>query len=73
MSWALYLHCTDPTSLECRHAAMGEEMKVRAATVTALDAAVGEIVAAVRGEGMLDNTLILFSSDNGGAGNRFNK
>ena len=65
--------CTDPTPSPCRHAAMGEEMKVRAATVTALDAAVGEIVAAVRGEGMMDNTLILFSSDNGGAGNRFNK
>ena len=69
----MYLHFTDTTSLECRHAAMGEEMKVRAATVTALDAAVGEIVAAVRGEGLLDNTLILFSSDNGGAGNMFNK
>ena len=52
---------------------MSEDLKLRAATVTALDAAVGEIVAAVRGEGMLDNTLILFSSDNGGAGNRFNK
>ena len=52
---------------------MGEEMKVRAATVTALDAAVGEIVAAVRGEGLLDNTLILFSSDNGASWDNFNK
>ena len=65
--------CTDPTPLECRHAAMGEEMKVRAATVTALDAAVGEIVAAVRGEGLLDNSVILFSSDNGASWDNFNK
>ena len=69
----MYLHFTDTTSLECRHAAMGEEMKVRAATVTALDAAVGEIVAAVRGEGLLDNSVILFSSDNGGSWDTFNK
>ena len=52
---------------------MGEEMKVRAATVTALDAAVGEIVAAVRGEGLLGNSVILFSSDNGGSWDTFNK
>ena len=52
---------------------MSEEMKLRAATVTALDAAVGEIVAAVRGEGLLDTSVILFSSDNGGSWDTFNK
>ena len=52
---------------------MSEDLKLRAATVTALDAAVGEIVAAVRGEGLLDNSVILFSSDNGGSWDNFNK
>ena len=69
----MYLHSLYTLTLECRHAAMGEEMKVRAATVTALDAAVGEIVAAVLGEGMMDNSVILFSSDNGGSWDTFNK
>ncbi len=38
-----------------------------AAAVTALDAAVGKIVAALEKRGMLDDTLIVFHSDNGGA------
>lgn len=36
--------------------------------VTHLDDAVGEIVRTVRGMGQEDNTLILFTSDNGGSG-----
>jgi arylsulfatase A-like enzyme len=38
-----------------------------AAAVTALDAAVGTIVAALDKRGMLNDTLLIFQSDNGGA------
>ena len=38
-----------------------------AAMITDLDTQVGRIVAALKQKNMLDNTLIIFSSDNGGA------
>ena len=38
-----------------------------AAMITDLDTQVGRIVAALKQQNMLDNTLIMFSSDNGGA------
>jgi arylsulfatase B len=40
-----------------------------AAMITDLDTQVGRIVAALKQKNMLDNTLIMFSSDNGGATN----
>ena len=47
----------------------GETRRKYAAMVTCMDVAVGEIVAALDGRGMRENTLIIFSSDNGGAKN----
>jgi arylsulfatase len=41
-------------------------MEVYAAQVELLDAAIGRVVEALRGTGQLDNTLIMFLSDNGG-------
>ena len=43
----------------------------RAATVTALDAAVGRVVKAWKAADLFDNSFILFSSDNGGANRRW--
>jgi arylsulfatase A-like enzyme len=46
----------------------GEEHRhIYAAMITALDTQVGRIVAALKQKNMLDNTLLIFSSDNGGA------
>jgi arylsulfatase B len=40
--------------------------RLYAASVTHMDAAIGQIVEALRKSGQLDNTLIFFTSDNGG-------
>jgi arylsulfatase A-like enzyme len=42
------------------------ERRPYAGMVAAMDDAIGQIVAALKEKGILDNTLILFSSDNGG-------
>ena len=42
-------------------------LRVYAAMIRAADRAVGEITAALEEQGLADNTLIVFSSDNGGA------
>ncbi len=44
-----------------------EQLRTYYAMVSAMDAAVGTIVDAIRAKGMSDNTLLLFHSDNGGA------
>ncbi|GAB3912654.1 sulfatase [Microlunatus endophyticus] len=48
------------------HDWQARRMEVYAAQVELLDAAIGEVVQALRRTGRLDNTLIMFLSDNGG-------
>jgi arylsulfatase A-like enzyme len=50
-----------------KNAAGDEHRHIYAAMITDLDTQVGRIVAALTQKNMLDNTLIIFSSDNGGA------
>jgi arylsulfatase A-like enzyme len=45
-----------------------ERLRVYAAMLHALDRSVGEITAKLEEESLADNTIIVFSSDNGGAG-----
>jgi arylsulfatase A-like enzyme len=45
---------------------MAERMAIYAAQVDRMDQGIGRVVAALRAAGQLDNTLILFLSDNGG-------
>lgn len=41
---------------------------VYAEMVTHLDAGIGSVISALESQGILDNTIVVFSSDNGGAG-----
>ena len=48
------------------HEWQARRMAVYAAQVTAMDTAIGDIVATLEEQGQLDNTIIMFLSDNGG-------
>lgn len=49
------------------------KMSVYAAQIDSLDQNVGKLMRTLRSEGLVDNTLILFLSDNGGCRSKFNK
>lgn len=55
-----------PESYKAAYAGLAEPRRTYAGMLTALDEAVGQIDAALDKQGLRDNTLILFSSDNGG-------
>ena len=64
---------TPPSQFTSQYnSAMNLRERNRAATITALDTAVGDIVESLKATGLYDNSVILFSSDNGGAGNKYN-
>jgi arylsulfatase A-like enzyme len=55
-----------PAEYEAPYTQFEGKRKTYAGMITALDAAVGKIVQAVRDEKLVENTLFIFSSDNGG-------
>lgn len=55
-----------PEEYSNRYPQLSGNRKIYAGMTTAVDEAVGKIVAALEEEKLLDNTLIIFSSDNGG-------
>ena len=55
-----------PETLQRYAAIADEKRRLHAGMVSELDAAVGRIVATLREEGMREDTIVLFSSDNGG-------
>ncbi|XP_014789497.1 arylsulfatase J [Octopus bimaculoides] len=50
-----------------------KQRKLFAGMVAALDDGVGEVVNALKSSGMYDNSIILFSTDNGGPANGYNE
>ncbi len=55
-----------PDSYRQPYASLPKRRQTMAALVSSVDEAIGKVVAALEKKGILDNTLILFSSDNGG-------
>jgi arylsulfatase A-like enzyme len=57
-----------PDEAKAAYASLSEPRRTYAAMITAMDEAVGQILAALDEKGLRENTLIVFSSDNGGVG-----
>jgi len=55
-----------PDSYKKPYAGLDKYRQTMAALVSSVDEAIGQVVAALKKKGILDNTLIIFSSDNGG-------
>ncbi len=55
-----------PANYSAPYAALPKPRPTYAGMITAMDEAVGQILATLKEKGMADNTLVLFSSDNGG-------
>ena len=49
------------------HLVPDPKAKYRAAAVTAIDAGVGKIVQALKEQGLYENSILVFSTDNGGS------
>ena len=49
------------------HLVPDNKAKYRAAAVTAIDAGVGKIVEALKEQGLYENSILVFSTDNGGS------
>jgi arylsulfatase A-like enzyme len=63
---AVHMPLQVPAEYEEPYRHLSGEQRTYAAMVSAMDAAVGQVVAALQETGMRENTLIVFSSDNGG-------
>lgn len=48
--------------------AKNEKQATHMAAITCMDAAIGEVLQAIKAAGQEDNTIVIFQSDNGGAG-----
>jgi len=55
-----------PDAYKKPYAALPKNRQTMGALLAAVDEAIGQVVEALRQKGMLDDTLIIFSSDNGG-------
>jgi arylsulfatase A-like enzyme len=63
---AVHMPLQAPDTYMAPYGKLSKRRKTYAGMVAAMDEAIGQVVAALEEQHMLDNTLILFSSDNGG-------
>jgi len=63
---AVHMPIQVPAEYEALYPSLKVEQRTYAAMVSAMDEAIGRVVAALEAAGLRENTLIVFSSDNGG-------